>query len=82
MILSQIHFEERERSKSLLYFRRITIFFRTEKNLLFLIIGPMMMAQSVFETYKSNERATMCRLVHRVDVQAPSIIMTLKQRSF
>ncbi|MEE3019866.1 MAG: DUF4252 domain-containing protein [Bacteroidota bacterium] len=27
-----------------------------KKTFLFLIIGPMMMAQSVFETYKSNER--------------------------
>ena len=45
----------------------------------------MMMAQSVFDTYKSNERVTYVSVVHNVFRCLPnstSMIQTLKQRSF
>ena len=47
-----------EDKKSLLYFRLITEFFHHENNLSFFADCPYLMAQSIFDTYQTNDRVT------------------------
>ena len=58
MILLQIHFEERAIKIFIVFSfdNRILSFMKTI--FLFLLIAPMIIAQSIFDTYKTNDRVT------------------------